>query len=68
MSIVWGVVVAAIGAVFIFWGTTRSEFPLYRLFVARSRVMWGDGDRVHSFYQVAGGLMIIFGAVMAVTG
>ena len=51
---------------FITWGRTKSDFGLYRLLVARSRMLWGD--RVHSFYQVAGALMIIAGAAIAVTG
>ena len=66
MGILWGLIIAAVGALFIVWGRTRSEFVVYRLLVARSRVLWGD--RVHSFYQVAGTLMIIAGAAVAVTG
>lgn len=68
MGIVWGLVIAVIGAVFIVWARTRSEFVVYRLLVARSRLLWGDGDRVHGFYQVVGGIMIVFGAIVALTG
>ena len=40
-------------------------FLVYRLLAARSRLLWGD--RVHGFYQVAGGLMIIAGVLIAIT-
>jgi len=65
MGVVWGLILVAIGSLFIFWGRTRSEFVVYRLLVARSRLAWGD--RVHGFYQVSGGLMIAFGALVAIT-
>ena len=66
MNIIRGLIIAAVGALFITWGRTKSDFSVYRLLVARSRVLWGD--RVHGFYQVAGALMIIAGAAVAVTG
>ena len=68
MGIVWGLIIAAIGALFIVWGRTRSEFVVYRLLVARSRILWGEGDQVHGFYQVAGAIMIVVGAVLAIIG
>lgn len=64
MKVIWGLTVIAIGLMFIVWGRRRSEFLLYRLFVARSRGMWGD--RVHGFYQAAGAMMIVVGAVMVI--
>ena len=66
MHIVWGLIIAGVGALFIVWGRTKSNFGLYRLLVARSRVLWGD--RVHGFYQVPGALMIVAGAAIVVTG
>ena len=66
MGVVWGVIIAAVGALFVIWGRTRSENVVYRVLVARSRLLWGDGDRVHGFYQVAGALMIVFGAIIAI--
>ena len=67
MGIVWGLITAGIGTLFIAWGRTRSEFIVYRLLVARSRILWGDGDQVHGFYQVVGAIMIIVGAIIATT-
>ena len=48
MNIIWGLVISMVGALFITWGRTRSDFGLYRFLVARSRILWGD--RVHGFY------------------
>lgn len=67
MGIIWGLIIAAVGALFIVWGRTRSDFVVYRLLVARSRILWDEGDQVHGFYQVAGAIMIIVGAVIAIT-
>jgi len=66
MSVLWGLIIAAIGVLFIVWGQTRSEFVLYRPIVARSRLLWGD--RVYAFHQVSGVLMIIVGALFAILG
>lgn len=66
MGIVWGLILAAVGAVFVLWGRARSDFGMYQLLVARSRILWGEGDRVHGFYQVAGLLMIAAGIIIAV--
>ena len=65
MNFIWGLIIAAVGALFITLGRTKSDFGLYRLLVARSRILWGD--RVHDFYQVAGAIMIVVGAVIAIT-
>ena len=66
MNVIWGLVIAVVGALFIVWSRARSEFVVYRLLVARSRLLWGD--RVHSFYLVAGGLMIVAGVLIAALG
>ena len=66
MNIIWGLIIAMVEALFITWGRTKSNFGPYRLLVARSQILWGD--RVHGFYQVAGALMIIAGATIALTG
>ncbi len=61
----WGLVLIAIGALFIYWARTESDFVLYRLFVARSRGLWGSLARVHTFHQVSGVLMILMGCYLA---
>jgi hypothetical protein len=40
MNVIWGLIIAAVGALFITWGHTKSDFGLYRLLVARSRILW----------------------------
>ena len=67
MGIIWGLITGVIGALFIAWGRTRSEFIVYRLLVGRSRILWGDGDQVHGFYQVVGAILIIVGAIITIT-
>lgn len=52
MNIIWALIIAAVGALFITWGRTKSNLGLYRLLVARSRLPWGE--RVHGSYQIAG--------------
>ncbi|MGA0803457.1 MAG: hypothetical protein ACO3QU_01065 [Ilumatobacteraceae bacterium] len=63
---VWGLLIAMVGVLFVWWGRSKSEFVVYRLLVARSRVLWGSGDRVHGFYQCAGAALVVFGAVLAI--
>ena len=63
MNILWGCLVAAIGLFLFICGYLKSEFVLYRLLVARSKILWGE--KVHSFYQVAGIMVLIFGVLLA---
>ena len=66
MNVLWGGLILLVGVLFVAWGRTRSDFVVYRLVVARSRVLWGD--RVHGFYQVGGIAMIAFGLLVAILG
>ena len=64
MHVLWGIVMMAIGALFVAWGSTESNFVVYRLLAARSRVLWGE--RVHRFYQVVGAVLVVVGLLWAV--
>jgi hypothetical protein len=64
VTVAWGVLIAVIGAVFVLWGRTKSDFVIYRLLAARSRMLWGE--RVHGFYQVVGAAMVAFGLLVAI--
>jgi len=64
MNIIWGCLIAAVGIFLFVSGTMRSEFIVYRLLVARSKILWGR--RVHGFHQVAGIIVVIFGVLLAV--
>ena len=65
MHILWGILMAAAGLFMLACGTTKSEFVIYRLMVQRSRILWGEGDKVHRFYQVTGTILIILGLLWA---
>jgi hypothetical protein len=43
-------------------GSSKSEFIIYRLMAARSRILWGDN--VHRFYQITGTIVIVFGVLI----
>lgn len=66
MSILWGVVMALIGALFFVWGRMRSDFVVYRLLAARSAMLWKQ--KVHGFYQVVGAILVVVGVLIAVLG
>ena len=66
MHIFWGLLMAAAGLFMFVCGTMKSEFIIYRLMVARSRILWGKGGAVHRFYQVSGLIIVILGVLWAV--
>ena len=63
MNILWGCVTAAIGLIMFICGCLKSKFIIYRLLVARSKILWGEN--VHKFYQVAGIMVVVFGILLA---
>ena len=65
MHVFWGPVMAVIGLLMLVAGTAKSNFIVYRLLVARSRIVWGEGDAVHRFYQVSGVVVIVLGVLWA---
>jgi len=64
MNILWGCLSAAVGMFLFLSGTVKSQFVVYRLLVARSKILWGE--RVHGFYQIVGILVVAFGVLFAV--
>lgn len=65
MNILWGILMASAGLFMLVCSTMKSEFIIYRLMVARSRLLWGNGDAVHRFYQFSGLIVMILGALWA---
>jgi len=63
MHIILGLVMAIIGLFMFLCGSTKSEFPVYRIFVTKSKPLWGEN--VHRFYQVSGFAVIVVGVLMA---
>ena len=62
MHMLYGALTVAVGIFLLVCGATRSEFVIYRLLVARSRILWGE--KVHRFHQVAGVMVIVFGLLL----
>ncbi len=52
MNIVWGILMVLIGLFLFISALKRSEFIVYRLLHARSRLLWGDP--AHTFLLVVG--------------
>lgn len=63
MNMLWGFLMAAVGVFMLICGTTKSEFIIYRLMVARSKLLWGDA--VHRFFQVCGLIIATLGILWA---
>jgi uncharacterized iron-regulated membrane protein len=64
MNELWGILIIAAGVLLFIGGRLKSKFVIYRLLVARSRILWGDN--AHKFHQVAGVMVIIFGILVLV--
>lgn len=52
MNFVLGSIMALIGFLMFLGALTKSNFIVYRLLVARSKILWGDN--VHTFLGVSG--------------
>jgi len=63
MHILWGALIVLAGLFLVASGRSKSEFFIYRLLVARSKILWGDN--AYRFHQIAGILVIIFGVIVA---
>jgi hypothetical protein len=59
----WGTLMAIIGLFMLVCGTVKSDFVVYRLLVARARILWGDA--VHRFFQVSGVIVAVLGILWA---
>jgi len=63
MEPIWGVAFIAIGLFMLVSALLKSNFIVYRLMVARSKMLWGE--KVHGFYQVVGVILIIIGILVS---
>lgn len=64
MSILWGVLIIVAGLLLLIGGILKSDFVIYRLLFARSKILWGEN--VHMFYQFVGLIIIIFGILVTI--
>ena len=65
MHILWGCLTAAAGLFLLVCASLKSNFIIYRMMVARSRILWGQGDAVYRFHQVSGLIVVVLGALWA---
>ncbi len=65
VNMLWGLLMAAAGLFMLVCGTIKSDFIIYRLMVARARVMHGEGDFVHRMHQVFGLIVLALGVLWA---
>jgi len=64
MSILWGILIVIAGLFLLVCGSLKSEFIIYRLLVARSKILWGENT--HRFHQIVGVIVIVVGVLMAI--
>ena len=64
MDILWSMLIIIAGVLLLIGGTLKSDFIIYRLLVARSKLLWGKN--VHRFYQFVGVIVIIFGILLII--
>jgi hypothetical protein len=63
MHLLWGTLIVVAGLFLLICGRLRSEFFIYRLIVARSKMLWGENT--HRFHQIAGAIVIVVGLLVA---
>jgi hypothetical protein len=64
MHLLWGILIALAGLFLLVCGRLKSDFLIYRLIVARSKILWGDNT--YRFHQIAGAIVIVVGVLVAV--
>ena len=63
MHPLWGILMIAVGLFMLICGLIKSDFIVYRLMTARSKLLWGEN--VHRFYQIVGTIVIVVGILAA---
>jgi len=64
MHLLWGILIVLAGLFLLVCGRLKSDFLIYRLIVARSKILWGDN--AHRFHQIVGAIVIVVGLLVAV--
>ncbi len=59
MNYVYGIIMILIGLFFTISAFMKSEFIVYKILTARSKLLWKDN--VHHFYKVVGIILIVVG-------
>ena len=63
MHLIWGILIVVVGLFLLICDRLKSEFFIYRLIVARSKILWGEN--AHRFHQIAGAIVIVVGVLVA---
>ena len=64
MEILWGILMIMAGLFMLISSLIKSDFIIYRILVARSKILWGEN--VHRFYQIIGAIVILVGVLMII--
>ena len=62
MDPLWGGLFIVIGLFMLISSLLKSDFIIYRLLVARSKMLWGEN--VHRFYHIVGTVLIVIGILV----
>jgi len=63
MHLLWGILIVAVGLFLLICGRLKSELFIYRLIVARSKILWGENT--YRFHQISGAIIIVVGILVA---
>ena len=64
MHLLWGILIVLVGLFLLISSSKKSDFIVYRLIVARSKILWGDNT--YRFHQIVGAIVIVFGVLVAI--
>jgi hypothetical protein len=64
MNYVYGAITIFIGIFFVISAFMESEFIVYRILTARSKLLWKDN--VHQFYKVVGIILVLVGLLFII--
>ena len=64
MEILWGILMIMAGLFMLISSLIKSDFIIYRILVARSKILWGEN--VYRFYQIIGAIVIVVGVLMII--
>jgi uncharacterized membrane protein len=64
MHLLWGTLIVLAGLFLLVCGRLKSDFFIYRLIVARSKILWGDNT--YRFHQIVGAIVIVVGVLVAI--
>ena len=64
MHVIWGILIFLAGLFLLISSSKKSDFIVYRLIVARSKILWGD--KTYRFHQIVGAIVVVFGVLVAV--